>query len=73
MDYSVVIPIYKRSELLLETLNSVSSQDLKPLEIIIVDNNDIKAERVLISILLNLIEIVGQLQEILALILQMVN
>ena len=44
MDYSVVIPIYKRSELLLETLNSVSSQDLKPLEIIIVDNNDIKAE-----------------------------
>ena len=39
MDYSIVIPIYKRSELLLETLNSVSSQDLQPLEIIIVDNN----------------------------------
>ena len=44
MDYSIVIPIYKRSELILETLNSVSSQDLQPLEIIIVDNNDIEIE-----------------------------
>ena len=44
MDYSVVIPIYKRSELLLDTLNSVLFQDLQPLEIIIVDNNDIEIE-----------------------------
>ena len=44
MNYSIVIPIYKRSELLLDTLYSVLSQDLKPLEIIIIDNNDIEIE-----------------------------
>ena len=50
MDYSIVIPIYKRSELILETLNSVLSQDFQPLEVIIVDNNDIDIESVKLNL-----------------------
>ena len=39
MDFSIVIPVYKRINLLENCLNSVYEQILKPREIIIVDNN----------------------------------
>ena len=53
MDYSIVIPIYKRSELIRDTLNSVLSQELQPLEVIIVDNNDIEIESKKLNLILN--------------------
>ena len=39
MKYSIVIPIYKRGDIIQNCLNSISEQSLKPCEIIIVDNN----------------------------------
>ena len=39
MDFSIIIPIYKRNEIFKDCLLSINSQILKPLEIIIVDNN----------------------------------
>ena len=39
MKYSIVIPVYKRTEIFKICLDSISSQLLKPLEVIIVDNN----------------------------------
>ena len=39
MQYSIIIPVYKRNEIILSCLNSIASQTLKPYEIIIVDNN----------------------------------
>jgi len=44
MEYSIVMPVYKRSEILNTCLESVSNQILKPLEIIIVNNNTTKLE-----------------------------
>ena len=39
LKYSLVIPIYERSEILPLCLNSIKFQTLKPYEIIVVDNN----------------------------------
>ena len=39
MNYSIVIPIYKRGDIIQHCLKSISEQSLKPCEIIIVDNN----------------------------------
>ena len=39
MDFSIVIPIYKRNEIFKTCLSSIDNQLLKPKEIIIVDNN----------------------------------
>ena len=39
MDYSIVIPIYKRNEIFEECLLSIKHQTCLPKEIIIVDNN----------------------------------
>ena len=44
MQYSIVMPVYKRADILRRTLNSISNQILQPLEIIIVNNNSIKYE-----------------------------
>lgn len=44
MDYSVVIPIYKRSEIILKTLDSILMQHYQPIEILIIDNNHCKLE-----------------------------
>ena len=48
MNYSIVIPIYKRGEIIQNCLKSISEQSLKPCEIIIVDNNvDIEDSNIL--------------------------
>ena len=39
MQYSIVIPIYKRADIFQKCLTSISNQILEPLEIIIVNNN----------------------------------
>tara|TARA_Y100000991_G_C21926218_1_gene328775 strand:+ start:78 stop:1082 length:1005 start_codon:yes stop_codon:yes gene_type:complete len=39
MNYSVVIPSFKRSDILIKCLSSILNQTLKPFEILIVDNN----------------------------------
>lgn len=39
MKYSIVMPVYKRFEILRFTIESISSQSYKPSELIIVDNN----------------------------------
>ena len=39
MKYSIVIPVYKRSEIIPRCLESIQKQILKPLEVIVVDNN----------------------------------
>ena len=39
MRYSIVIPAYKRSNLITQCLESIERQIAKPLEVIIVDNN----------------------------------
>ncbi len=39
MQYSIVMPVYKRSEIISLSLNSILSQSFAPLELIIVDNN----------------------------------
>ena len=44
MNFSVVIPIYKRNEIFKSCLISINNQLLKPIEIIIIDNNTSKYE-----------------------------
>ena len=44
MNFSVVIPIYKRNEIFKSCLVSINNQLLKPIEIIIIDNNTSKYE-----------------------------
>ena len=44
LKYSVVMPIYERSEVLPLCLNSIKLQTLKPNEIIVVDNNNYELE-----------------------------
>ena len=39
MQYSIVMPVYKRIDELKSTFDSILSQTKKPLELIIVDNN----------------------------------
>ena len=39
MDFSIVIPIYKRNEIFKKCLISINNQLLKPKEVIIVNNN----------------------------------
>ena len=39
MQYSVVMPVYKRSKIISLAINSLLSQSFDPIEIIIVDNN----------------------------------
>ena len=46
MKFSVVIPIYKRNEIFKSCLISINKQLLKPLEIIIIDNNTTKSESI---------------------------
>ncbi len=44
MNFSVVIPIYKRNEIFKSCLISINNQLLKPIEIIVIDNNTSKYE-----------------------------
>ena len=46
---SVIIPTYNRAHLLPRCLNSVVSQELKPLEIIVVDDGSTDATRNLVQ------------------------
>ena len=39
MKYSIVMPVYKRLDVINNCLKSIASQELKPFEVIIVDNN----------------------------------
>ena len=39
MDYSIIIPIYKRLEIINFVIESIINQSYQPLEVIIVDNN----------------------------------
>tara|TARA_B100001248_G_C27352884_1_gene442280 strand:+ start:380 stop:1390 length:1011 start_codon:yes stop_codon:yes gene_type:complete len=39
MKYSIVMPVYKRSKIIRRCIESIENQILKPLEVIIVDNN----------------------------------
>ena len=52
MEFSVVIPVYKRIKLLNDCLESVNNQYLKPQQIIIVNNNNSDVES---NLLINLI------------------
>lgn len=40
MNYSIVIPVYRRLKIIHQCLNSIKLQELKPLEVIFVDNNN---------------------------------
>ena len=53
LEYSIVIPIYERAEVLPFCLNSIRFQTLKPNEIIIVDNNDYESETKKLLTILN--------------------
>ena len=48
MKYSIVIPVFMRSNILNNCLESISNQILKPLEVILVDNNINKFESILL-------------------------
>ena len=46
--FSVIIPTYKRNKFLEKTLESILSQKIKPLEVILVDDaNDFKTKEIL--------------------------
>ena len=52
MQYSIVMPVYKRSNVIELSFNSILKQTLKPLELIIVDNNtDIRETEILKEII----------------------
>ena len=52
MQYSIVMPVYKRSNVIELSFNSILKQTLKPLELIIVDNNtDIRETEILKDII----------------------
>tara|TARA_X000000950_G_C13909770_1_gene658515 strand:- start:3002 stop:4015 length:1014 start_codon:yes stop_codon:yes gene_type:complete len=53
LDFSVVIPVYKRINLLENCLESIFNQILKPIEIVVVDNNTSIDESFLLSRLIN--------------------
>ena len=53
MQYTVVIPVFKRSEILKYCLKSINEQYLKPEEIIIVDNNVKEKESIKLKNILN--------------------
>ena len=44
MRYSIVIPVFKRLKILIRCIESIEKQILKPLEVIIVDNNEDQIE-----------------------------
>ena len=53
LKYSIVIPVFKRKDILKRCLKSISMQILKPLEVIIVDNNTKKFESKILQDLLS--------------------
>ena len=53
LKYSIVIPVFKRKNILKRCLKSISNQILKPLEVIIVDNNIKKFESKILHDLLS--------------------
>jgi len=53
MRYSIVIPAFKRSDLLCKCLQAVENQTLKPFEVIIVDNNNETRESKKLSLLVD--------------------
>ena len=53
LKYSIVIPVFKRKDILKRCLKSISKQILKPLEVIIVDNNTKKFESKILQDLLS--------------------
>ena len=44
MKYSIVMPVFKRSEILEKSLKSIQNQLLQPMEVILIDNNVINIE-----------------------------
>lgn len=57
MEFSIVIPVYKRTKILNDCLESVNNQYLKPQEIIIVDNNNKDLESDLLNNLISKFQI----------------